>query len=81
MFSKGQRVRVKPYERTRTIFQNAEVTPGQTTRYDGGWTAIVTNVFEGFGPDDPIFEVLKDGYHPDGQGYAEFSLEELENYV
>ncbi len=60
MFEKGQKVRVKPYQRTRTIFANAEVTPGETRSYKGGWVGTISEIFDGEGDKD-IIEVTKDG--------------------
>jgi preprotein translocase subunit YajC len=73
MFTKGQRIKVKPHKRTRTIFGKAEMYPGQTVTHKGGWTGIVTNIFEGALP----IEVKKDGSKP-GVGYYEFDSGELE---
>lgn len=73
-FQKGDKVEVQAYSRTRTIFQNADYTPGETTTYKGGWAGQVTNIFDdGFG--GAIVEVLRDG---SGEGdYYEFSPDEL----
>lgn len=73
MFTKGQRVKVRPYQRTRTIFGNAEVTPGQTVTHKGSWTGTVTNIFEGPLP----IEIKKDDSRP-GVGYYEFDPSELQ---
>lgn len=74
-FEKGDRVKVKEYSRTRTIFVNAEVSPGESATYKGGWTGTVTNVFDdGFGGD--IIEVLRDN---SASGYYEFAAEEIEH--
>jgi hypothetical protein len=76
MFNKGDKVKVRPYSRTRTIFNNADYTPGETTTYKGGWTGTVTSVFDGT-PGDDIIEVHRDGYGQD-DGWYEFSPGELE---
>lgn len=74
MFNKGQKVEVKPYQRTQTIFVTSEVNPGKTRSYKGGWTGTVTGVFEGDNGDEPIVEVTKD----DTDHFMDFSPSELE---
>lgn len=72
MLAKGDKVQIKGHSRTRTIFVNAEVTPGETTTYKGGWTGTVTNLFE----DDQV-EVHRDGYNAD-DGWYYFDKSEVE---
>jgi putative protein kinase ArgK-like GTPase of G3E family len=75
MLTVGSRVRVKQYSRTKTIFVNAEASPGTTTTYQGGWTGTVTNIFDGGG--DDIVEVHRDGSGPE-DGWYELAPDELE---
>jgi len=72
MLAKGDKVQVKEYQRTRTIFVNADVTPGETTTYKGGWIGTVTSLLE----DDQV-EVHKDSKNED-DGWYYFSESELE---
>lgn len=77
MFNKDNRVKIKPYQRTRTIFNNAEYFPGKVTQYKGGWEGIVTGIFEGLGED--IIEVLREDTQDEfSEGsYYSFSPNEL----
>ncbi len=74
MFNKGQRVKVKPYQRTQTIFVTSEVTPGKIRNYKGGWIGTITGIFEGDNSNELIFEVAKEGV----DHFADFSSPELE---
>jgi hypothetical protein len=76
MLKKGMNVKVLPYTRSRTIFLNSEVFPGSSKTFPGGWTGIITNIFDGT-PGDDIIEVRRHGAIGDG-GYQEFSPGELE---
>lgn len=61
MFKKNDVVKVLPYKRTRTIFGNADVTPGDTVTWPGGWVGKVVGIFDGApGPD--IVEVQRGSY-------------------
>lgn len=42
----GQTVMVKEHTRTRTIFNNAEYTPGEITTYKGGQIGKVTDIYD-----------------------------------
>ncbi len=76
MLQKGQKVRVKTYQRTRTIYNGGEVSPGDITTYPGGWEGVVTGFYDGTpGPD--FIEVNRDGSGPEGD-YYEFTEDELE---
>lgn len=76
MITKGSKVRVKQYNRTKTIFINSEADPGTTTTYSGGWTGTVTNIFDG-GVGGDVVEVHRDDKGPE-DGFYEFSPDELE---
>jgi hypothetical protein len=76
MLKKGMNVKVLSYTRTRTIYLNSEVSPGSSKTYPGGWTGIITNIFDG-SPGDDIIEVRRHGATGDG-GYHEFTENELE---
>lgn len=74
MFKKNDVVKVLPYTRTKTIFNNAEVSPGETVTYSGGWIGKVTGIFDGTpGPD--IIEVQRGQYT---DNVYDFSPDELE---
>lgn len=80
MFKKGDRVRViDKYQRTRTLFGNAEYTPGRVYTYPGGWVGTVTEIFDmGYSDGDPdglCIQVKKDGTHD--LGYYDFAPSEL----
>lgn len=74
MFKINDKVRIKKYQRTRTIYQNAEYTPGKTTTYTGGWTGTVTAILDD-GQGGDIVEVHRD--ECGDRGYCDFSPDEL----
>lgn len=74
MFNKGDRVKITSVTRTRTIFQNAEVTPGITKTHNLNVTGTIAEVYQ-----DPLlsYEVEVDGM-PEGRNHIEVNPNELE---
>lgn len=74
MLNVGDRVKITSITRTRTIFGNAEVTPGTTKTHNLNVTGTITAVYE-----DPLlsYEIKVDG-RPDGQDHIEVNPGEIE---
>lgn len=74
MLNKGQRIRITSITRTRTIFNQGEVTPGTTRTTNLKLTGTIVDVYE-----DPLlsYEVKVDG-KSEGQDHIEVNPGELE---
>lgn len=70
MYNKGDKVKINRITRTRTIFQNAEVTPGTAKTHKLNVTGVITNVYQ-----DPLvsYEVKIDNR----QKYIEVEAHEM----
>lgn len=75
MMNIGDRVKITNVTRTRTIFQNSEVTPGSTKTYNLNATGVITQVYDN--QPGTSYEVKIDG-RPEGQDHIEVHDGELE---
>jgi hypothetical protein len=75
VIKKGQTVKVKPFQRLRTIYNNAEVAPGKWKK-KAGYTGIVDEIYDDTGEDTYIVKRWMPKH--DAYSYEEHTADELE---